>query len=64
MFGASGGELQFGTHSHRLTSHREALEVADGGELSNFPPKIAGDSPSALSGSPCGGARVSPNGSF
>ena len=63
-FCALGGGLQCGTHLQRLTSHREALGIADGGELSIFSLKIAGDPPSALSGSFCGGARVSPNGSF
>ena len=63
-FCALGGGLQCGTHLHCLTSHREALGIADGGELSIFSLKIAGDPPSALSGSLCGGARVSPNGSF
>ena len=47
-----------------LTSHREALGVADGDELSIFSSKIAGDSPSARSGFPGGGARVKSNGSF
>ena len=64
LFCASGDGLQCGTHLHRLTSHWEALGIAFGGELSIFSLKIAGDPPSALSGSPCGGARVSPNGSF
>ena len=64
LFCASGGGLQRGTHLHRLTSHREALEIDFGGELSIFSLKIAGDPPSTLSGSPCGGARVTPNGSF
>ena len=63
-FCALGGGLQCGTHLQRLTSHREALGIADGGELSIFSLKIAGDPPSALSGSFCGGARVSPNGSL
>ena len=61
---ALGDGLQCGTQLHRQTSHREALGIADGGEPSIFSLKIAGDPPSALSGSPCGGARGSPKGSF
>ena len=64
LFCALEGELQCGTHLHRLTSHWEALEIAFGGELSTFSLKIAGDPPSELSGSSRGGARVSPNSSF
>lgn len=64
LFCTLGGELQCGTHLHRLISQWEALGIADGNELSIFPPKIANDSPSGLSGFPCGGARVSPNSSF
>lgn len=57
-------ELQFGTHSNRLTSHRVALGGADEDKLSIFSSKIAGDSPSALSGAPGAGARVKSNGPF
>ena len=64
LFCTLGGVLQCGIHLHRLISHREALGIADGDELSIFPLKIANDSPSGLSGVLCGGARVSPNNSF
>ena len=61
---ALGSGLQCGTHLSTISSHTLALGTVDGGEPSIFRRKVAGDPPSALSGSSCGGARVSPDGSL
>ena len=61
---ALGSGLQCGTRLSIISSHTLALGTVDGGEPSVFRRKIAGDPPSTLSGSSCGGARVSPNGSL
>ena len=61
---ALGSGLQCGTHLSTISSHTLALGTVDGGEPSIFRRKVAGDPPSTLSGSSCGGARVSPDGSL